>query len=137
MPSAHAGVTRRGKRKSIGSDFESHVELEAAKQAREVEELVTLMPQSVAVALLGGELGLKHPHLTSHGIRRGGATWFFGKTQSYDLTQEHGRWASIKSAKAYINAATAEAGAASLPEWGEKRKLKAVQCLPHLLSKVQ
>ena len=57
VPSAHAGVTRRGKRKSIGSDFESHAELEAAKQAREVEELVALMPQSVAVALLGGELG--------------------------------------------------------------------------------
>ena len=59
VPSAHAGVTRRGKRKSIGSDFESHAELEAAKQAREVEELVALMPQSVAVALLGGELGLR------------------------------------------------------------------------------
>ena len=88
------------------------------------------------IVQLGGELGLKHPHLTSHGVRRGGATWFFGETQSYDLTQEHGRWSSGKSAKAYINAATAEAGAASLPKWGEERKLKAVQCLPHLLKKL-
>ena len=91
---------------------------------------------SLDIVQLGGEIGLKHPNLTSHGIRRGGATWLFGKTQSYDLTQEHGRWASVKSAKAYINAATAEAGAASLPKWGEERKLKAVQCLPHLLKKL-
>ena len=83
---------------------------------------------------LAGEIGLKHPNLTSHGIRRGGATWFFGKSQSYDLTQEHGRWSSVKAAKAYINAATAEAGASSLPLWGEERKAKALKCLPHLLS---
>ena len=83
------------------------------------------------------ELGLKHPNLTSHGIRRGGATWFFGKSQSYDLTQEHGRWSSVKAAKAYINAATAEAGAASLPLWGEERKAKALKCLSHLLSEVK
>ena len=86
---------------------------------------------------LAEEIGLRHPNLTSHGIRRGGATWFFGKSQSYDLTQEHGRWSSVKSAKAYINAATAEAGAASLPAWGEERKLKAMQCLPHLLKKLR
>ena len=70
---------------------------------------------------LADEIGLKHPNLTSHGIRRGGATWYFGKTRSYDLTQEHGRWSSVKAAKAYINAATAEAGAAS--QWCEQRKV--------------
>ena len=86
---------------------------------------------------LADEIGLKHPNLTSHGIRRGGATWYFSKTRSYDLTQEHGRWSSMKAAKAYINAATAEAGAASLPEWGEQRKVRAVRCLSHLLKEMQ
>ena len=93
----------------------------------------TLSQDIVAMA---DELGLKHPNLTSHGIRRGGATWFFGKTQSYDLTQEQGRWSSVKAARVYINAAMAEAGAASLPAWGEERRSKAVQCLPHLLKKM-
>ena len=85
---------------------------------------------------MADEIGLKHPNLTSHGIRRGGATWYFSKTRSYDLTQEHGRWSSMKAAKAYINAATAEAGAASLPEWGEQRKVRAVRCLSHLLKEM-
>ena len=85
---------------------------------------------------MADEIGLKHPNLTSHGIRRGGATCFFGKTQSYDLTQEQGRCSSVKAAKVYINAATAEAGAASLPIWGEERRIKAIQCLPHLLKKM-
>ena len=51
------GLTRRTKRNSIGSDFESHAALEAAKQAREVEELIALMPPAVAHALLGGAPG--------------------------------------------------------------------------------
>ncbi len=49
--------TRRTKRKSIGSEFESHAALEAAKQAREVEELIGLMPPMVSLALLGGAPG--------------------------------------------------------------------------------
>ena len=53
------GTTRRRKRSSIGSNFESHAELERAKQAREVDELMALIPASVATALLGGELAAK------------------------------------------------------------------------------
>ena len=58
VPDAPADLTRRSKRKSIGSDFASHADLEAAKQAREVEELIAIMPPRVASALLGGEPGL-------------------------------------------------------------------------------
>ena len=53
-----ADLTRRSKRKSIGSDFASHADLEAAKQAREVEELIAIMPPRVASTLLGGEPGV-------------------------------------------------------------------------------
>ena len=50
------GTTRRRKRASIGSNFESHAEMERAKQGREVDELMALMPTSVVTALLGGKL---------------------------------------------------------------------------------
>ena len=56
-PTPAVDLTRRTKRKSIGSDFESHAALEAAKQEREVEELIALMPPAVARALLGGAPG--------------------------------------------------------------------------------
>ena len=48
--------TRRRKRASIGSNFESHEAMERAKQGREVDELMALIPPSVATALLGGKL---------------------------------------------------------------------------------
>ena len=50
------GITRRRKRSSIGSDFGSQAELERAKQTREVDELLAVIPPSVAMALLGGNL---------------------------------------------------------------------------------
>jgi hypothetical protein len=46
--------TRRQNRPSIGSNFASHAEVEQAKQGRAVDELMALMPPSVATALLGG-----------------------------------------------------------------------------------
>ena len=58
VPEPPADLTRRSKRKSIGSDFASHADLEAAKQAREVEELIAIMPPRVASTLLGGEPGV-------------------------------------------------------------------------------
>ena len=50
------GKTTRRKRARIGSDFASQAELEAAKRAREVDELVATLPEVVATSLLGGEL---------------------------------------------------------------------------------
>ena len=54
---------------------------------------------------------LSHPKPTPHGIRRGGASWHFGLYGLFDRTVEHGRWASVKSARVYINEAAAEEAA--------------------------
>ena len=51
---------------------------------------------------------LSHPKPTPHGIRRGGASWHFKVHGLYDRTVEHGRWASVKAARTYINEAAAE-----------------------------
>ena len=52
-------LTRRKKRKSVGSDFKSQAELEGALKEREVDELVASMPDCVALNLLGGEVALQ------------------------------------------------------------------------------
>ena len=52
-----AGKTSCKTRARIGSNFSSQAELKAAKQSREVDELVPALPPEVARALLGGELG--------------------------------------------------------------------------------
>jgi len=54
-PAARGSVTKRKKRKSIGANFESQADLEAAKKEREVAELVELLPPAVSMQLLGGE----------------------------------------------------------------------------------
>ena len=54
---APVGLTKRRKRARIGSKFASQADLEAAKRAREVDELVAILPERVATELLGGELG--------------------------------------------------------------------------------
>ena len=54
-PAARVPVTKRKKRKSIGTNFESQADIEAAKKEREVEELVELLPPAVSMQLLGGE----------------------------------------------------------------------------------
>ena len=56
---APSSLTKRKKRKSIGSDFESHADLEAAKKQREVDELVELLPQAVTMHLLGGDVAVE------------------------------------------------------------------------------
>ena len=43
---------------------------------------------------------------TPYGIRRGGATWFFLETASLDATLARGRWATTKTARAYIDDGT-------------------------------
>ena len=83
---------------------------------------------------LASFFGLRHPNLTAHGLRRGGATWFFQTTLSYDATQEHGRWELLKTARGYINQATADAAEFGLPSWGQHRLKRACAALPHLLS---
>ena len=46
---------------------------------------------------------VRHPKPTLHGIRRGGASFHFGRHNSYDRTAEHGRWAHSRTAKLYID----------------------------------
>ena len=73
---------------------------------------------------------LKHPKPTPHGIRRGGASWHFKLHGSFDRTVEHGRWASVGSARIYINEAAAEESALGSCDQGKRRIADAVQCCP-------
>ena len=76
---------------------------------------------------------LSHPKPTPHGIRRGGASWHFKIHGSYDRTVEHGRWASVKSARTYINEAAAEESAMASCEKGKLRLKDGVElCRPLL-----
>jgi len=76
---------------------------------------------------------LKHPRPTPHGIRRGGASWHFKLHGSFDRTVEHGRWASVGSARIYINEAAAESAALGTCELSRRRIRDAVQSCPGLL----
>jgi integrase len=78
--------------------------------------------------------GLKHPNLTPHGLRRGGATWHFGRFLSYDKTQAHGRWAQARTAKLYIDEAMAESGIASIPLDGQAKLAEANSIIAVLIS---
>ena len=78
---------------------------------------------------------LKHPKPTPHGIRRGGASWHFSLYGSFDRTVEHGRWASVGSARTYINEAAAEEAAISATDEGERRLVDAVGLSMSLLQR--
>ena len=54
--------------------------------------------------------GLSHLNLTPHGLRRGSATWHCALYQSYDRTQQHGRWQQTMTAKIYIDEDLTEIG---------------------------
>ena len=76
---------------------------------------------------------LSHPKPTPHGIRRGGASWHLKIHGPYDRTVEHGRWASVKSARTYINEAAAEESAMASCENGKLRLKDGVElCRPLL-----
>jgi integrase len=76
---------------------------------------------------------LSHPKPTPHGIRRGGASWHFQLHGLYDRTVEQGRWASVRSARIYINEAAAEEATYSSGEVGQRRLNDAVDLCPSLL----
>ena len=79
---------------------------------------------------------LARPKPTPHGIRRGGASWHFQLYGSFDRTVEHGRWASVGSARVYINEAAAEEAARGACETGQRRIGDAVKMCPVLLRRV-
>ena len=78
---------------------------------------------------------LAHPKPTPHGIRRGGASWHFKLHGSFDRTVEHGRWASVGSARVYINEAAAEEAAGGACDLGQRRIRDAVVMCPVLLKR--
>ena len=79
---------------------------------------------------LASHFGAGSVYFTPYCLRRGGATWHFTKYNEYDATQSLGRWQSHKTAKIYIDDATADLVLVSLPEWGSHRVARAVQALP-------
>ena len=85
---------------------------------------------------LGLFFGLSSPRLTTHTYRRGGASAYFEATGSYDLTQQQGRWAQVKVARSYIDAALADKCQAELPEWGADRVARTQALLAFCLAKV-
>ena len=81
-----------------------------------------------------GKFGFKHDRLTPYCVRRGAASWHFVTYHNYDATQALGRWQQARTAKQYIDAATAEVARSSLPQWGQERLAKVLLALPTLLS---
>lgn len=85
---------------------------------------------------LGKFFGLVSPRLTTHTYRRGGASCFFEESRSYDLTQQQGRWAQLKVARSYIDAALADRQEDALPDWGLSRLQRCNRILPGLLEAI-
>ena len=52
--------------------------------------------------------GFESAPYTPYGLRRGGATWWWLKTQSLDAVVVRGRWQSAKTARIYLDDARAE-----------------------------
>ena len=82
---------------------------------------------------LGAAFGVCDDRFTPYCLRRGGATWHFTKYASYDATQHLGRWEHARTARLYIDQATAEVHELSLPEWGLRRMQMAKSCLGVLI----
>ena len=78
--------------------------------------------------------GLVSRRVTSHGLRRGGATWHFSLYGSYDRTAGHGRWRSVPSARKYIDQAVSELHESGLPVWGKERLADCLPLWDHFLS---
>ena len=78
--------------------------------------------------------GLSHRNLTPYCLCRGGATWLFKESLSYDLVQNMGRWAEAKTFKIYINEAMAVLGQHTVPNWGISKIERCARVFTHTLS---
>ena len=83
----------------------------------------TYREKSLALIEAASFYGVVHDRLKPHGLRRGGATWFFSIHQSYDVTCAHGRWAHVPTCRIYIDQANIDLTRSELPAL-EKAKLK-------------
>jgi integrase len=123
-----------------------HVIVYEAPIVRFVKSLVADLSPSDAIyscshASLGDDIrrlasliGLHHPSLTPYTLRRGGATWLYQQTLSFDVVQDKGRWSEARTCKIYVNTATAEIGRASIPEWGSARVKLCNKIFPYILA---
>ena len=62
-------------------------------------------------------LGIEHLHIRGYSLRRGGATTHFRRTASFDSTVERGRWASLSTARKYLDDAVATTASIQVPEF--------------------
>ena len=70
---------------------------------------------------------------TPYCLRRGNASWHFAKYANYDATQSLGCWEQLKTARLYINHATADLAEFSLPELDCIIIQRATEALPTIL----
>ena len=77
---------------------------------------------------LAAKFGLSGPRLTPYSLRRGGATWHFLRYGSLDATTLRGRWEHSRTARLYIEGASAE-----LTELQPRPKFAALQTACHRL----
>ena len=117
------GLTKGGKRQgaaeSVILGFESAVNL--VKRWKTLVSPVTPLVKSAAQwrrlfnDCLAG-LNLDSHQFRPYSLRRGGATYWFGKHQSLDRLLIQGRWASQKTARIYINEGLAMLTSMNLPK---------------------
>ena len=59
-----------------------------------------------------GEFGIR-----PYSLRRGGATWLFRRTLSYDVVSDRGRWSNINTCRRYVEDGAAQLATLRLDEW--------------------
>lgn len=98
--------------------------LSARKSRRSPQDKVFAGSYASVAAFLrqaGEFFELPSARLTSHCLRRGGATWHFDQYQSFDRTAEHGRWTSVRTCRMYIEQSSTELAKVAQGERGKER----------------
>jgi integrase len=110
----HLGWTKGGKRRGVEETvkitdaFISQLLFVYMEKRAASDKLVPLDYQAFRKELSGllSYLSLDKMGFRTYSLRRGGATYHFRKTGSYDATCERGRWANAKTARGYIDEAS-------------------------------
>lgn len=82
-----------------------------------------------------GNFELPVEQVTTHCLRRGGATWHFTLFASYDVTAEHGRWRHVKDCRLYVNAAMADLAEVALSAEAKAKIVNAAKAWPAVLAR--
>ena len=70
-------------------------------------------------------------------LQAGGATWWFRQTGSLDQVATRGRWAQVRTARIYVDAAMAEQGAWLVPDEGMRFGRQISRVLRQILEQAQ